>query len=220
MPQFYSAVLTPTLTSGSANRGREFVERSAGAVCLVLAAPVLAGSAAVIALLSGRSPFIAHRRVGQSGRDLWMLKLRTMWDRGAAKDNERGWVQRIQQDPEAAPKVPWDARICSRFAAFCRRHSIDELPQLWHVVRGDMAFVGPRPLTATEIDRQYASWSDQLLQVKPGLTGLWQVSGRSTLTWEQRVHLDRQMVRTTDWKLYATLLLKTVGAILGGRGAW
>lgn len=191
-----------------------------GLALLTVAAPLLVGSAAAVAILSKRSPFIAHLRVGQGGRRLWMLKLRTMWTAEPVKAEERGLVQHIHQDAAPDSKNPRDFRVCSRFAAFCRRHSIDELPQLWHVVHGEMSLVGPRPMTATEISKHYPTWSDELLTVKPGLTGLWQVSGRSMLSWEQRIVLDRCLLQDIDRRLYWKILIKTVSAVLNGGGAW
>ncbi len=126
------------------------IERAAGAVFLVAASPVIAASAGIISLLSRRSPFIAHQRVGEAGELLWMWKLRTMWTLQAPGPREQGWVEYIVAEPLRGSKNPSDGRVTSRFAKFVRRHSIDELPQLWHVARGEMSLVGPRPLTRAE----------------------------------------------------------------------
>ena len=92
-------------------------------------------------------------------------------------------------------KSPDDPRVASSFARFCRRHSIDELPQLWHVVSGEMSLVGPRPVTEGELHRYYGAHASEVLQVKPGLAGLWQVSGRNRLTYAERCRLDLRLVR-------------------------
>lgn len=117
-------------------------------------------------------------------------------------------------------KGPSDPRVTSRFAVFCRRHSIDELPQFWHVVCGQMSLVGPRPLTRAELLQHYGSQAAELVSVKPGLTGLWQVSGRSAIQFPRRAVLDLKMVRELTPKMYLTILLRTFLALVGGQGAW
>jgi exopolysaccharide production protein ExoY len=196
------------------------LERAAGLAILTLAAPLVACSALTVAILSRRSPFVAHLRVGYGGKQFWMWKLRTMWESNDAVAQEQGLVQYIRSEPVNARKNPQDARVCSRFAAFCRRHSIDELPQLLHVVRGEMGLIGPRPLTEGEIARYYHGRAKLLLSVKPGLTGLWQVSGRSTLSWDQRVALDLAMLQRRDWRLYLKIAIRTVVTVVDGAGAW
>ncbi len=187
---------------------------------LVLAAPVIATSAAAVILLSGRSPFVAHLRVGRYGKPFWTLKLRSMWKSGQARAASAGWVEYIAAEPEDGSKDRNDPRVTSRFAAFCRRHSIDELPQLWHVACGEMSLVGPRPLTRSEIERHYGLHAAELLSVKPGVTGLWQVYGRSAIRFPQRSAMDLEMVRSLNAKMYLRILLRTVPAIIAGSGAW
>jgi len=131
-----------------------------------------------------------------------------------------GWVQYVNANPVKEAKLSSDPRINSRFARFCRRHSIDELPQLWHVVRGEMSLVGPRPLTRGEVDRYYQEHSAELLSVKPGLTGLWQVYGRSAIRFPRRAALDLELVRTLQPRLYINVLLRTIPAVIRGNGAW
>lgn len=199
----------------------EIAERAAGALLLAVASPVIATSAIAIAAFSKRSPIIAHLRVARDGRPFWMLKLRTMWgpesaDAGASA----GWIERIVAEPDGDGKEPTDARVNSAFAAFCRKHSIDELPQLWHVARGEMSLVGPRPLTQTEIDRYYANHARELLSVKPGLTGLWQIHGRSAIRFPRRAAMDLQLVRGLTNKMYWKILARTIPAIIKGNGAW
>jgi exopolysaccharide production protein ExoY len=191
-------------------------ERISAALLLALTSPVIIGSAAVVMVLSRKSPFVAHRRVGQGGRTFWMWKLRSMWPGPGG----RGLVERIVAEPPDDFKDPADPRVTSRFAAFCRRYSIDELPQLWHVVHGQMSLVGPRPLTRSELARHYGSLAAELLSVKPGITGIWQVNGRSTIRFPERVALDLELVRALTPRRYWMLLLKTIPAVLRGRGAW
>jgi len=195
-------------------------EKIGSGLLLVAASPVIAVSALLICALSRRSPFVAHLRVGQHGSALWMLKLRTMWNAGPALPSEMGWLERIVAEPGASGKKCRDSRVCSAFASFCRRHSIDELPQLWHVVTGEMSLVGPRPLTATELAYHYGSRIPQLLSVKPGITGLWQTQGRSTLDWKARVSLDLDHLRLRSAKSYFAILYRTFPVLISGRGAW
>jgi len=148
-----------------------------------------------------------------------MLKLRSMWDGSAPRSRLRDWIEYIVSAPHEDSKEPCDPRVTSRFAAFCRRHSIDELPQLWHVVRGEMSLVGPRPLTHVEIVRHFGPFSAELLSVKPGLTGLWQVSGRSTIKFPRRAEMDLELVRGLTLRLYFEIL-RTFSALVRGQGAW
>lgn len=196
------------------------MERAAGLGLLVLTGPVTAAAALVLAALSRRSPLVAHLRVGKDDQPFWMLKLRTMWSERDSRPRRGALIEYIVADPPDDDKSAPDARVTSRFAAFCRRHSIDELPQLWHVFRGEMSLVGPRPLTRAELDRHYGIHRAELLSVKPGLTGLWQVRGRSAIRFPERSAMDLEMVRTLTPKMYLTILLRTFAALVHGRGAW
>lgn len=149
-----------------------------------------------------------------------MLKLRTMWPMHAEICDRQAWIERIIADPEEDVKDASDPRVSSWFASFCRRHSIDELPQLWHVARGEMSLVGPRPLTRAEIDRYYAEDAAELLSVKPGLTGLWQVCGRSAIRFPRRAAMDLELVRSLTVRTYVKILARTIPAIIRGSGAW
>jgi lipopolysaccharide/colanic/teichoic acid biosynthesis glycosyltransferase len=200
-----------------ANAGERFV----AAALLVLLLPVLALSALLVAVLSRRSPWIAHRRIGQGGRSFWVVKLRTMWTPGLREPGKFQLVEKLSAAvalPE--PKTPADARVTSRFAAWCRKYSIDECPQFWHVLRGEMALIGPRPLTASEIQVYYGPSAAELLTRKPGITGLWQIKGRSRLTYPQRRRLDLFLIRRWSFGLYLKVLLATIPRILTGRDAW
>lgn len=194
-------------------------ERIAAGLLLILLSPVIATSAIAAAALSRRSPFIAHRRVGWNGSALWMLKLRTMWD-GEVPHGRARWVEYIDDDSGPERKQAQDPRVGGRFARFCRRHSIDELPQLWHVVLGEMALVGPRPLTAAEIRRHYGAAAEELLRVMPGIAGLWQVSGRNRLPFPARRELDLRFVRERSIGMYLRILWRTVPEVCKGRNSW
>ena len=181
--------------------------------------PVVVGSALAVRLLSGRSPWIAHRRVGWRGEALWMLKLRTMWSEDGPSARQ-GWVEYIEDDDGPQQKQSGDPRVTNWFARFCRRHSIDELPQLWHVIRGEMALVGPRPATGVEIRRYYGADAAEMLQVKPGIAGLWQISGRNRLTYDQRRELDLEFVRRRSLRMYLRIVLRTISEVWKGANSW
>lgn len=182
---------------------------------------VLAMPLAIILLLvarDGANPLFAHRRIGQGGRPFRCWKIRTM-----LPDAEERLAALLAADTAARAewrrdhKLRRDPRV-TRLGAFLRRSSIDELPQLWNVLRGEMSLIGPRPITAEEAPR-YGAAIEHYLAVRPGLTGLWQVSGRSDANYESRISLDTRYV--TEWSLLCDLriLALTPAALLTGRGA-
>lgn len=195
------------------------LEPAAAALSLIVLAPFLAILAAIIYAASGAPPLIAHRRVGQFGRTLWVYKFRTMWPSQVQRRKSAFLVERIiEEQPQS--KLAADPRVTSRFASFCRRHSIDELPQLALVAAGKMSLVGPRPVTRFELEEYYEPDAAEVLSFKPGLTGLWQVRGRSWLTHEQRKRFDLFLVRRFSLALYFHLLMLTIPDLLFARNAW
>ncbi len=194
-----------------------FVERATACLALVAVAPALVVVLGTVRALSGRAPLVAHARVGQFGQMLWVFKVRTMW---SEEPRVGGLIEYLQDTPVPAAKNGRDPRVTSPFAAFCRRHSIDELPQLANVVAGTMRWVGPRPMTKTELDQHYRGAQAELLSAPPGLAGLWQVMGRNRLTYAQRRRLDLLLVRRFGWKLCARVLLGTIKEVLLPRHAW
>jgi lipopolysaccharide/colanic/teichoic acid biosynthesis glycosyltransferase len=183
----------------------------------ILLVPVFAVVTITVLALSRRAPLVAHRRVGRGGTTFWMLKFRTMWN------GEPGPMKLVERLPDAyvpPVKAGGDPRVTSPFAAFCRRHSIDELPQLWHVVRGEMSLVGPRPVTQAEWDAHYGDSASDVLMLKPGLSGLWQTRGRNRLTYRQRRRLDLFLARHYCLLLYLRILGSTLPRVIAGRDAW
>ena len=172
-----------------------------GTIGLVLASPVLAAAAVAIKLEDGGPVFYRQRRVGYRGRDFDLLKLRTMVvdaeRQGAGFAVNRG-----------------DPRI-TRTGRVLRRLSLDELPQLWNVVRGDMSLIGPRPTLRYQVD-EYTPRQRRRLDVKPGLTGWAQVHGRATLPWDERIELDVWYVEHRSPLLDLQILLRTPLALFGG----
>jgi exopolysaccharide production protein ExoY len=182
-------------------------------------APALGAAMLAVRALSGRSPLIAHRRLGLNGEPFWILKLRTMWDKPSLQ-HTGSWIEYLQDTDVPVVKGMPDPRVTSRLAGFFRRYSVDELPQLLHVVSGRMCLVGPRPLTQREMDFYYGADCREVLSVRPGLTGLWQVMGRNRLTYAQRRRLDLFLVRKCSLGLYLRILLRTPSRVFSGRDAW
>ena len=196
---------------------KDFVDRVAATLLLALAGPVLLIAAAAIRLDSPGPAFYTQIRVGERGRHFTMFKLRSMY---IDADARRAAV--VAAGGDAGNKVLFkdrrDPRI-TRVGRVLRRTSLDELPQLFNVVRGDMSLVGPRPALPQEV-AEYDSEARRRLLVKPGLTGLWQVSGRSDLSWDSTVALDRHYVENRGAQLDVEILANTLKAVVGGRGAY
>lgn len=194
------------------------IERVIALLALLLIVPALAVVAAIVVILSGASPLVAHRRVGRFGRPFWMLKFRSMWN--GERQTRAGWIEKLPEPFVPEIKTGDDPRVTSAFARFCRRHSIDELPQLWHVVAGEMSLIGPRPVTSAEWERYYGDRSNEVLRLKPGLSGLWQTRGRNRLTYRQRRRLDLFLARHYCLLLYLRILGQTVPRVIAGRDSY
>jgi exopolysaccharide production protein ExoY len=194
------------------------VERAAALLLLCALAPALFLIGLILAALSRRSPLIAHLRVGWKGEPLWVLKFRTMWEHQTPGAR---WTTLEYIEDESGPgrKAAEDVRVRGAFARALRRFSLDELPQLLHVLSGRMSLVGPRPLTRTELDLHYSPGATEVLSVRPGLTGLWQVLGRNRLTYRQRRRLDLFFVRRRSLAFYLLILARTVPQVLRARDA-
>jgi exopolysaccharide production protein ExoY len=193
------------------------LERFVAIFGMVVLAPVALAVAVTIFKKSRRSPLVRHLRVGWMGAPLPMLKFRTMW---TDRESPGSFFQiESVSGPVPLSKTADDSRVTNRFAAFCRRYSLDELPQLYHVARGEMSFVGPRPITEAELREHYEDCSELVVSVRPGLTGLWQLKGRNNLTYAERRELDLDFVRTASASLYLSILARSVPKVLNGGGA-
>jgi lipopolysaccharide/colanic/teichoic acid biosynthesis glycosyltransferase len=196
----------------------------AGSVtALVLFAPVFLGAAAIVKLTSSGPVFFRQKRVGEAGQPFTMFKFRTMQvncDPGIHKQYVEGFIQAAPTATQgAAPfKIVNDPRL-TPVGSFLRRSSIDELPQLWNVLRGEMSLVGPRPPLPYEVAR-YKRWHHRrVLEAKPGMTGLWQVKGRSRTTFDDMVRLDLRYAANSSVWTDCKILLATPKAVLSGKGA-
>ena len=181
--------------------------------------PILLGIALAIKLESPGPVFFRQTRIGRNGETIRILKFRTMVSNAEAVLNQYlAENPELRKEWEADQKLRNDPRI-TRVGAVLRRMSLDELPQLWNVLEGDMSLVGPRPIVENEIVR-YGSAFSAYTRVRPGMTGLWQVSGRNDLSYRQRVHLDRFYI--CNWSTWLDLLIlaRTIPVVFGHRGAY
>lgn len=192
--------------------GKRVFDLVLGVILLPILMPVIAILWALVRL-DGGPGFFGHHRVGQSGQGFRCWKIRTM-----APDAETRLQELLARDPIAAAewardhKLTHDPRI-TRIGAFLRRTSLDELPQLWNVLRGQMSFVGPRPVTRDEL-RRYGAAAASYLSLRPGVTGMWQVSGRNEVSYAQRVAMDADYARRYGLWLDCAMILRTGGAVL------
>jgi exopolysaccharide biosynthesis polyprenyl glycosylphosphotransferase len=201
--------------SGPTALVKDCIDRVVAATILFVAMPVLAVCAVVVKLTSPGPILFNQIRIGEGSRTFKMYKFRTM--RHDAEqlleflldENEvGGGLFKIRSDPRVTPAGRW-----------LRRLSLDELPQLWNVIKGDMSLIGPRPALPHEV-ATYDAYAFRRLAVKPGLTGLWQVSGRSNLTWEESVRIDSDYVDNWRPGRDVSIALRTLKAVLGRDGAY
>jgi lipopolysaccharide/colanic/teichoic acid biosynthesis glycosyltransferase len=200
--------------------GARFIKRAMDicfSLCaLILLSPFLVILGLLIHLEDGGPALFWQTRIGLWGREFPFPKFRSM-----VVDAEQRKLQLAEENQHGSGitfKMKRDPRV-TRIGAVIRKLSIDEVPQLWCVLRGDMSLVGPRPPVPGEVAR-YGISDRRRLDVKPGLTCIWQVSGRSELPFEQQVRLDAQYIDSHSTLLDIVLLLKTIPAILSGRGAY
>ena len=208
--------LTRPRLTGLSRALKSTIDRVLAVLLLVLSAPVFLAAALAIVTEDRGPVFFTQERIGAHGSRFRMVKFRSM-----VVDAERrraGLAAANEVVGGPLFKIGRDPRV-TRAGAVLRRHSIDELPQLFNVLTGSMSLVGPRPPLPAEV-ATYADDARRRLLVRPGMTGLWQVSGRSDLSWEESVRLDLRYVENWSVALDLTILWKTVGAVVSGRGAY
>ncbi len=198
-------------------QGGEFLFSS---LALLALAPVMLVIAVAIRLDSSGPSLFIEKRLGRKGINFNCLKLRTMF-----MNSDERLEKYLENNPPAreewkryAKLKSFDPRV-TRMGRFLRKHSLDELPQLLNVLKGEMRLIGPRPYLPEEMDKM-DKYADTILEITPGITGLWQVSGRNELTFEDRLQMDTWYVRNRRLRLNVTLFLKTFWAILDVRGAY
>ena len=190
----------------------------AGTLLLIGFAPLL-GLLALVVSLDGGPALFGHRRVGADGRPFTCWKFRSM-----VVNAEAVLAETLARDPQARRewqrdfKLKNDPRV-TRLGRFLRKSSMDELPQLLSVITGEMSLIGPRPIVTAEVERYGTAFADYAA-CRPGITGLWQVSGRNDIDYASRVAIDRQYARSWSFLGDLTILMKTVGVVLRRSGAY
>lgn len=219
--------LKPTVLEGWMVVVKRLMDLTLTSFGLILLSPLFLISAILIKLDSRGSVFFKHRRVGQNGQEFDLYKFRSM--HMIEKEGQMLHAsanQEIENLKEKQPnyKLEDDPRI-TKIGRFIRKTSIDELPQLWNVMRGELSLVGPRAYLARELEKQQKNYPQarslvrRLLTVKPGITGVWQVSGRSNISFTERVAMDAYYATHADIWLDIKILLQTIPAVLKGSGA-
>ena len=215
--------------SAAAERAKRVIDLAVASMGLIVLAPLLALIGLLVKLDSPGPAIYSAVRLGRGGRSFRQLKFRSMHTRlchgpgygGDAAESEflalLAANEELREQYERSHKLQSDPRV-TRVGRVLRATSLDELPQLWNVVRGDLSLVGPRPVTGPELAR-YGDYARDLLSVRPGLTGFWQVSGRSALGYDERVRLDLAYVDSWSLKLDFLILLRTTNLLTGGAGA-
>ena len=209
----------PAAPPRPARRVKRAVDAFAALGLLLFCAPLLAVIALAIKCQDGGPVLFRHKRCGQGAEPFGLWKFRTM-----RVDAAERLAALLEEDPDAEAewlktrKLRDDPRV-TRLGRFLRRSSLDELPQLLNIIRGEMSLVGPRPVMAEEL-AAYGPARAAYEAVRPGVTGLWQVSGRNDLSFEARVSLDAAYVRTWSLRADAAILARTVPVVLLARGAY
>jgi exopolysaccharide production protein ExoY len=202
-----------------AAQARRFLDIAVALVAGVLLSPVIVLISILIALQGDGPILFVQERVGRGGKPFRCLKFRSM-----VPDAEARLAAILKSDPKLQKewdryrKLKRDPRS-SKFGEFLRSNSLDEIPQLYNILKGDMSLVGPRPILNSEL-ALYGRWLSCYTSVRPGLTGLWQVSGRNHVSYRRRIAMDRFYVRAFSAKLYVSILLATVPAVLFRRGSY
>lgn len=201
---------------------KRLIDIGVASTMMVCAAPLFAMILLAVRLTSPGPAFFIQRRVGQKGRIFDCYKFRTMYvgpDDLVHRDYAAKWIANqayAEAETKKTFKIVDDPRV-TRVGRVLRRYSLDELPQLWNVLKGDMSLVGPRPALAYELE-MYKDWHKERLQGIPGLTGLWQVAGRNQLSFDEMVELDLEYLRNWSASQDLRLILKTVPSVLTGSG--
>jgi len=193
----------PRSRSWWARWGKPVADRFGAILLLVLLSPLLLASMILIYASDRGTVFFRQRRAGMGGAPFMLVKFRTM---------------RFDRTPDALERVPLHHPDITRVGWWLRRFKIDEAPQLWNVLRGEMSLVGPRPTLLDQV-KAYDDFKRQRLLVRPGMTGLAQVRGNADVSWEQRILFDVAYVRRCNLRLDSWILLRTIGVVLtGGKG--
>lgn len=210
---------TNYLTKIEAIALKRFIDLSLCLVAAPLVLPVCLIVAAIIKMTSKGPVFYGHKRVGKNRKVIKCWKFRSM-----CVDAEKRLQEILATDPVRAAEWEKDRKFTddprvTKFGRILRKTSLDELPQLWNIFTGEMSFVGPRPVTEPELQK-YSNFADYVLSVKPGLSGMWQISGRSDTGYEERINLDTYYIQNWSIWLDIWIIIKTIWVVLKGKGAY
>jgi len=187
---------------------------------LIILSPLLATIAALIKISSPGPIFYTHERIGRHGKKFKVIKFRSMVvNADKILEEYLAHNEKAREEWLATRKLKNDPRI-TRIGKFLRKYSLDELPQLWNVLKGEMSLVGPRPVARDELVQFYKKNTIYYILVRPGMTGLWQISGRSDTSYDERIRLDVHYVKNWSIFLDFKILLKTAQIVLLGKGAY
>jgi lipopolysaccharide/colanic/teichoic acid biosynthesis glycosyltransferase len=206
----------PPVKDWEARRIQQAATVLAGGVCLALVSPLMAVIALLVRAGSSGAALFIQERIGVNRKPFRMYKFRTMRDRA---DELQAQVEEFNESGPGLFKMRHDPRV-TWIGRVLRRFSLDELPQLINVVKGEMVFVGPRPLPRRDFENYYEKWHYSRHAGMPGLTCLWQVSGRSELDFHSMCLLDIYYLRNRSWVLDVKILMKTVWVVLFAKGAY
>ncbi|WP_457569119.1 undecaprenyl-phosphate galactose phosphotransferase WbaP [Desulfurobacterium sp.] len=223
-PLFFSELFLLSVKNNLKSATNRFLKRIFDLLVSILLLPILLPIIAIIAVLikldSDGPVFFVHKRVGKDGKEIGVIKFRTMYkDAQERLDKLLAENEEIRKEWETYFKLKNDPRI-TKVGKFLRKTSLDELPQIFNVLKGDMSLVGPRPVVKKEIEKYYRDFAQYYYLVKPGITGLWQVSGRSDTDYDKRVRLDTWYVLNWSLWLDIIILIKTVKTVLKKEGAY
>ena len=182
--------------------------------------PIFFLIAIAIRLTSSGKIIYSHERIGRGGKPFRCYKFRTMYrDADRRLNKVLGSNPALRKEWELRRKLKKDPRV-TPIGHFLRKTSLDELPQFWNVLRGDLSLVGPRPVVRSELETYYGVKAKRILSIRPGLTGLWQVSGRNDTTYLTRILLDEKYIEKQTFLLDLRLILKTIPTMLFSKGAY
>ncbi|MGN0730008.1 undecaprenyl-phosphate galactose phosphotransferase WbaP [Treponema sp.] len=219
----FGGILAFSSTNYLTKKSAMFIKRSIDILACLCAAPIAVPLTIIIAIaikITSPGPvFYGHKRVGKNHTVLKCWKFRSM-----CIDADKKLAEILKNDPVRAEEWEKDRKFTddprvTKFGKFLRKTSLDEIPQLWNIFVGEMSLVGPRPVTEAELIK-YGKYSDYVLSVKPGLSGMWQISGRSDTGYEERINLDTYYIQNWSVWLDIWILIKTIGVVIRGKGAY
>jgi len=187
---------------------------------LTLLLPVFLIIILFICISSKGSPVYSHERIGRGGKPFRCYKFRSMHaDADSRLQELLNSNPKLKKEWETSRKLKNDPRVTS-IGSFLRKTSLDELPQFWNVLKGDLSVVGPRPVVKEEIEKFYGRKATKILSIRPGLTGIWQTSGRNDTSYTNRVQMDEKYVDNHSILLDITLIAKTIPSMISSKGAY